>query len=282
MEDDEGDTYFFLRTSVRTTVNAVVLASSTISFIGSFLVVWLLARKIARWNSVNIFIVAIAIADLFFAVAESIFPLKYFFNFMVFDDQRCRILLCFYEPEWLRFPLVSSFIATAALKVELQRRTVFQLISSIVVVAIILLVPTAFQAKAYVFSDENETYCATYIVHRERLQMSIEASIFVATALTCLAKFKNYRSSSDKLIQNLPIFYLVISICWLPMLMYDSIYYTFFVISYYMPNFFMIAHFLKYLIPVVKMSFYFSFHEDLKKEMRTLISRLLNQFNSSD
>jgi hypothetical protein len=263
--ENEDETEFLLRKSVRIVLDIVVLTSATISFIGSFLVIWLLTRKIAKWNSVNFFITAIEIADLFFSVTEAIFPLNSYLNFMVFDDRSCTILLCLNEPEWLRFALISPFVVTAAMKVELQRRRVCQVIACFMFIAIILMIPTAFYGTAHVF--KNESYCAFYsdiFIHREKLQMSIEASVFVATALTCLVKFKSYRSSSDGLIRNLPAFYLVFSICWLPSFVYDLIYFTVFST---IPDYVMIASFLKYLIPVAKLSFFFLFNEDLRREM---------------
>jgi hypothetical protein len=268
------------RKEVAFAVDVFLLLVDLLRVLENSLVILLMLKRKSSWNTLKIFIFAMASADLIYSTSVLFYtPIRRLFNFPKYTLLRCQIIMFAVRLSSLTsvvmFPV---FIIALTLFKQMRCQTVFIVIAAICAIAGILVFPTAYHTNSFE-TIEGQYYCY-YDWTNEHLildlivfQSSVEALIVTISVVSCLKNFEVFTNATEEVVKKLPVLFLLFFVSWLPRFI-DRIQYIFDFYHLYNVQLWRIFTLLIHsLYVVLKPCCILVFYLDLRKKIENLLSR---------
>lgn len=198
-----------------------LLLTYLIGIVGNFMVVLIVFRKKSMRSSLNAFLCAVAIADVFSCFSIMITgPIHELFGVPVFNKTLCHVVYYFHQLGELLTPLMfAASLITLTFFKETHMRFIVTVILIISIFAVIFGIPRGYFTTLYV-DMENDVFCIADWPNRtadqfyQFIRWIVEGSGFFLSLVLCIIKRKSFNTeSSSKKITALVAFSIVF---WLP------------------------------------------------------------------
>lgn len=278
-EIEDVEEHFTESSFYKIPMNVFVLVIDVVSIFANYFVITSILRKRSSWSIVNVFIIAMAVNDFILGIIDVIFvPIHSLFQF-----PRLNTTLCQFDGYSIHMAAFLNAFLLAALLTVLSFFKSFRLRKALIVIAtasvtaMILAVPNGYFNTVFHIDVTNEYLCyepwsnSKMKLNIKILQHVAEGSAFILSAVICFVKFRRFRGDSAEIIRKLPFLILIEIICWLPHFSVKTleVFDTLSVIEY--QTIYVFVYFVKAAGVIIKPTFYFFFHEDLREEFLSIL-----------